>query len=180
MHILLIGPRASGKTTIGRELADRINHPLIDLDDAVLDAFSEKSVSEVWEVHGESAWREAELKTLPQVLQGKTAVIALGGGTPVIPAAFDMIEDCRSNGQARVIYLQCSVNELTRRLKSELGDRPSLTGINPADEIGQVLQLREAIYLALADIVLDTTTNTPLQLTDQLLQDFPDLSVNHT
>jgi shikimate kinase len=158
MLTLLIGPRGCGKTSIGRALADRRGVSFVDLDDLVLARFAEPTVAAVWEDRGEPAWREAEVATLdalllPPIADGG-AVIALGGGTPMIPAAREIIEAARTAGVVRaVVYLKCTVAELERRLRAAPGDRPSLTGSGVAEEIAAVLAEREPTYEAIADVV---------------------------
>ena len=161
MNVLLIGLRGSGKSTIGRELAGRLSRPFVDLDERVLATFAEASVSEVWSAHGEAAWREREAAVLEAVLRDADQVVALGGGTPMIADARRRIESCRRAGEARVVYLQCDVKELARRLTRDVGDRPSLTGADPVDEIRTVLEAREPTYRELADFVCDVTDATP-------------------
>jgi shikimate kinase len=168
VNVLLIGLRGSGKTTIGRELAGRVNRLLVDLDERVLATFAEASVSEVWTAHGEAAWRDAEAAILEAVLRDADQVVALGGGTPMIADARRRIESCRRAGEARVVYLHCDVKELVRRLSRDVGDRPSLTGADPVDEIRTVLEARETTYLELADFVCDVTNATPETAADSI------------
>ena len=82
-----MGLRGSGKTTIGRRLADALGMPFIDLDEQVLATFTEDSVGRVWAAHGEQAWRRAESSALTTVVEDDDRVIALGGGTPMIEQA---------------------------------------------------------------------------------------------
>ena len=178
MNILLIGPRASGKSAIGPELAARRQSVFVDLDDIVLAAFDEPTVEEIWAAHGDAAWREAEADAIEAVLHGQHQVIALGGGTPMIDSARTRIEEEQRAGRAKVVYLQCDVSELIRRLRDAPGDRPSLTGADPADEIARVLTEREPTCLAMADIVFDTTTGNPTDAADRLAAMLPGESPN--
>ena len=157
-NILLIGARGSGKTTLGRQLARRLDRPFIDLDDVTLERLGAASVAEVWSAQGEGAWREAEAATLVDLLRDGGQVVALGGGTPMVPSARRAIERAREDGRGHVVYLACPAAELARRLRGDPGDRPSLTGRDPAAEITQVLAERESTYRALADLVVDTAT----------------------
>jgi shikimate kinase len=163
MHLLLIGPRAAGKTTIGRLLAQRIGRPFIDLDEPVLAWLGESSITAAWQRHGEAAWRAAEARTLAQLLRedGRTPppwrIIALGGGAPEIADVETLIEREKSAGRAKVVYLRCEVGELQRRLSASPGDRPGLTPAGVVDEVPAVLVRRDPIYRRLADHVLDTT-----------------------
>lgn len=172
MNTILIGPRAVGKSTIGRLLAQRIVAPFIDLDDLVLARFAQRSIIEVWSAHGESAWRLTETASLQDALKSKESVIALGGGAPLIPAARQMIEAARNGGAARVIYLQCSPAILAQRLKKQPGDRPSLTGADIAEEIAAVAAGRHAAYQAMADWECNTGELSPSVIVDQIIRRF--------
>ncbi len=156
MNILLMGPRGCGKSTIGRALAAAIDRPFIDLDEHVLRSFTERSVREVWSRRGEAAWRAAEAAALDQVLDRKDQIVALGGGTPTIERARLRMEQERRAGRALVVYLRCDANELARRLAAEADDRPPLSA--PDDRI---LQQREPVYRALADLDLDVSGSAP-------------------
>jgi len=167
MHILLMGPRACGKTEVGRRLAAAVGLPFVDLDDVALARFDESSVSAVWTEHGEAAWRAAETLAFEQTLERQDAVIALGGGTPMIPVARDRIERVRQTGGAVTVYLQCPVGVLAQRLRADAGDRPSLTGEEVAEEIQAVLREREPTYSRLADTVVDASC-APNEVVEEL------------
>lgn len=153
MHVLLIGARASGKSTIGRRLARRLGCAFVDLDNHTLARFEQSSVREVFQAIGEQAWRAAELDALAGVLRESQHVIALGGGTPIAPGAGDLLSAARREKRAFVVYLQSDAAVLASRLRRRSGDRPSLTGQDPADEIAAVLRAREPVYLENADLV---------------------------
>lgn len=169
MNTLLIGARASGKTTVARLLAPRLGLKLVDLDERALSTFCEHSIREVWSHHGEQAWRQAEVECLRSILRFDQQVIAMGGGTPAIPEAAAMLRDAREHRAATIIYLKCEAAELISRLKSEPGDRPPLAG-SPAEEVERVLAVREPIYRALATLVVDTTARQPTQIADYLAE----------
>ena len=73
----------------------------------------------------------------------------------MIESARAIIDEARRSGRARVVYLACRVDELQRRLGGEPGDRPSLTGGDPVDEMATVLAEREPVYRQVADVVLE-------------------------
>ena len=172
VNILLIGPRASGKTTVGTRLAEALRWRFLDLDEVALSRFPEESVRQVWARHSEKAWRAAEAAALEQVLSASRQVIALGGGTPLINEARQLIETARREGAAWVVYLQANAETLRRRLVQEAGDRPSLTGGDVAEEVAAVLRQREPAYLGLADFVCDASED-PEAITERILAALP-------
>ena len=81
--IVLIGFRGSGKTTLGRWLAEERNMSFLDTDEEVLEYLKFSSVGEAWKAIGETGWRDAEAEVIPPLLSNE-AVIALGGGAPFV------------------------------------------------------------------------------------------------
>lgn len=154
-HIVLTGPRAVGKSTIGRAVARRLEMEFVDLDDKVLEGFSQSTVTEVWQRHGESGWREVEGEVLRDLLQAPPMVLALGGGVPTIDQATKDLNEARRRESAMVIWLQADPAKLAARLEVSSGDRPSLTGKSPAEEIEQVCRDRASSYEAVSDVSLD-------------------------
>ena len=157
MNVILIGARASGKTTLARIIGSALSRPAVDVDELALAQFEEESVSQVWRLRGQNAWREAEARVIVHVLKGEDQVIALGGGAPLVPAVEAAIQAARQAGRAKVIYLYCSPGELRRRLHAQPGDRPSLTGRDATEEIELVLSYRDPVYRTLADEVVDVS-----------------------
>ncbi|MBL8762786.1 MAG: shikimate kinase [Phycisphaerae bacterium] len=158
--IILIGLRGSGKSTLGRELANRLGLGFVDLDDVTPGLLGAGTVGEAWAAHGEGVFRRAESKALGQTLATQGIVLALGGGTPVAPESAGLLNASRASGRAVVVYLRADAATLRARLK-EAGseahvNRPSLTGASILDEIDAVLLARDPLYLDLADHVVQT------------------------
>ena len=170
MNVLLMGLRGSGKSTVGRRLAELLGCPFVDLDERVLATFAETSVRQVWSARGEGAWRAGEARVLAETLDAPSQVVALGGGTPMIDAARKRIEAEKHAGRAKAVYLRCETGELARRLRDQLGDRPPLTGRDPVDEIDDVLAAREPTFKALADLELDLTATSAEDAAEALRQ----------
>jgi len=165
-----MGMRACGKTTIGAMTAKRLERRFVDLDDRTRRGFREPSIREIWMNHGEAAWRRAELAALRIVLTEDPSIVALGGGTPIIPQARALLEGERSANAIRIVYLRCSAGELQRRLADQAGDRASLTGGGVIDEVPELLAKREPAYLALADAQIDTGTLSVEQAVEELIK----------
>jgi shikimate kinase len=120
--VFLVGFMACGKTTIGRQLARRLNWDFVDLD-AHIEAREQQSIATIFQErgeHGENGYRDAEeraLRALTSSLKRDT-VIALGGGTFYYPKNQEMIRSWPS------VFLETPVEELWRRSQEDAGKRP--------------------------------------------------------
>ena len=153
VSIALIGLRGSGKSTLGPDLAARLGFNFVDTDDLVLDRFEEPSFVSVMHVHGEAAWRAAELGVACELLGQPDRVLAMGGGMPAIPGVLDAIREAKEAGQLIVIYLAADPTLLGERLSASPGDRSSLTGQGLIEEIAQLHADRDPSYRSVADII---------------------------
>lgn len=98
-HLILIGFKHAGKTTLGENLSDRLDRPFVDLDNEIIENHSkncgnEKSCREILNKHGEDFFRGLENVALQEVLSRKTPfVVALGGGTPLMEQNQKLLKD---------------------------------------------------------------------------------------
>jgi shikimate kinase len=153
-HLVLIGLRASGKSTLGAALAQRRGLPFVDLDEHTTRRLGCATVREAFERSGEGAFRQAESEALAAALEEPRCVLALGGGTPTAPGAADRLAEARRNGRAFIIFLDPPIEAMAARLRRQEGDRPSLTGRGAVEEIGEIAAARRPLYAALADLRL--------------------------
>jgi len=153
--ILLIGLRGSGKSTLGRRLADTLGRPFIDLDDRTAADLGHASPGPALRAEGIDAFRAAEAKALRAALEQPGSVLALGGGTPTAPGAEELIRSHRARGDALVMYLRALPDQLASRLTADgAPDRPALLGGDAVAEIGDLFERRDPLYRGLADGVL--------------------------
>jgi shikimate kinase len=160
MKLILMGLRGSGKSTIGRRLAERHGLAFIDLDDQTPGVLGAASVAEAWSRHGEAAFRVAEVAALRAAIEEDPAILALGGGTPTAPGAAEILAGLRTpqGDRPRLVYLRAPAAVLAGRLAAGgVAGRPSLTGADPIGEIGAVLAARDPLYRRIADEVLDVS-----------------------
>lgn len=127
MLIFLIGYMASGKTTIGRMLADVLNYRFIDLD-SEFEKHTEASVPEFYTQFGEVAFRKKEREILRLHLNDNDSVIATGGGAPSYNDNMELM-----NCAGTTIFLDVPVNILVRRLSGEQSRRPVIKDIPDED-----------------------------------------------
>lgn len=131
-RIYLTGFMGSGKSFVGKALANRIGIGFYDLDDLIVEAAG-KSIPEIFEQKGEDYFRQIERRCLLQTENLRRAIIATGGGTPCF---FDNMECINRLGLS--IFLDASPEILIQRLLVEKDQRPLLTHLpDPASFIRQ-------------------------------------------
>ena len=142
MKIVLIGYRGTGKTTVGRLVADHLGLPFLDTD-AMVEALAGRPIPAIFAAKGEAGFRVLEREVCAG-LAAAEGVIATGGGVVLDPGN---IEALRRG--ATVVLLEGSPEELARRCAP--GDRPGLTGLPPLEEVRAMLAARADAYRAAAD-----------------------------
>ena len=151
-HLVLMGLRACGKSTLARAIAERAGVVARDLDPMVLERMGVSTVREAWERDGEAAFRHAETEALREAIAAEPpSVLALGGGTPTAPGADDVLREAVRDGVITLVYLRLSPEALRERMHADDPDRPSLTGGDALDEIARVFEVRDPLYRALAE-----------------------------
>lgn len=146
--IVLIGLMGAGKTTIGRNLAERMDMPFVDSDDQVVKAAG-CSIQDIFEIYGEAAFRDVEARVIQRLLDEGPAVIATGGG------AFMNGETREHIARAAIsVWLKADLEVLVQRTSGR-GGRPLLQNTDPREKLQQLIEQRYPIY-AQADIVIET------------------------
>ncbi|MCB9898308.1 MAG: shikimate kinase [Planctomycetes bacterium] len=153
-NVVLVGMRASGKTSLGRRLSERLGRPFVDLDDE-LAARVGLPVDEALRSLGEPAFRELERELLRQAAERRDSVIATGGGAVLGGDAFAALA-----AAGVVVWLQVEVDELVRRGSAR--PRPPLTPLSPEAEVRRLLAEREPLYRAAADIAIPAGGPDPI------------------
>jgi len=169
-HLILMGLRGSGKTTLGRSLAARLQLPFIDLDARTRALLGVATVRQAFDTRGEPAFREAETQALRAALGEPPAVIALGGGTPTAPGAAELLREAIEDSRAHLVYLRAQPATLRARLARDDPDRPSLTGADALDEMDAVSAARDPGYRELATAILETDEMKPDEILDAIVR----------
>ena len=190
MMITLTGFMGSGKTTVGKVLADFLGCPFMDLDDLVVKKAG-KSIPDIFAQDGEPAFRELEAQVLRKTVAKyaeSTAVLALGGGAVLAPASAALLHE-----KTVCIYLRATLETLLARLAGETAGRPLLQEIpdQVGDDGGSVvmpgpgdstvmpgpdrasvaarLASREPIYEETAHVIIDTDGLSPDEVADEII-----------
>lgn len=172
MKIALIGYRATGKSTVGALLSQRLGVAQIDTDSAI-ESRAQKTVAAIFKEDGEPAFRDLEAQIVAELLDSHDPlVIATGGGVPLRESTRKLMKE-----RAVVVWLTASVETIARRMLGDAGTasrRPSLTGAaSPVDEIERVLSFREPIYRDAATLIVDTEGKTVAEIVDEIVARIP-------
>jgi shikimate kinase len=165
-QIFLIGYRAAGKTTIGIELAKKLDFEFLDTDQ-LLCKNRGAEVAEIVKNEGWEAFRSYEIEALQEAIHGDHRVVATGGGAVMHRQVW---ENVRLN--ALVVWLNADIETLAARLLTAAGDdasRPSLTGAAIHAEIENVLAERLPLYRKYADISVDTGKLSTAEAVDTIV-----------
>ena len=152
--IFLIGPMGAGKTTIGRQLARKLNMEFLD-SDRVIEERTGADIPLIFEKEGEAGFRKRELAVIDELTQQPNLVLATGGG-----AVLDARNRAHLSQRGTVIYLHSSLNSLVERTSKDR-NRPLLHGDeNPREVLSRILQQREPLYRETADLTINTSNNS--------------------
>jgi shikimate kinase len=144
--IALIGMPGSGKSSIGRRLAPRLNLPFVDAD-AEIERAAGMSIPEIFAKHGEAYFRDGEARVIARLLDDGPSVIATGGGALINRNTRMLIRE-----RAISVWLKADIAVLMRRVRRK-SDRPLLQGQDPEETLKRLLAEREPIY-AEANIIV--------------------------
>jgi shikimate kinase len=159
--ITLTGFMGSGKTTVGKVLADFLGCPFMDLDDLIVKKAG-KSIPEIFAQDGESAFRQLEARLLRQTVEKyteNTVVLALGGGAVTAPASASLLRE-----KTVCIYLRATLETLLARLEGETAGRPLADA-----SLASRLAAREPLYEETAHVIIDTDGLTPEEVADEII-----------
>lgn len=163
-RILLVGMMGSGKTTVGRLLAERLGWDYVDSDEQVC-RNTGRSVREIFETDGEPAFRVEEKRALLQALAGENpAVVGVAGG-----AVLDEENRTVIAGAGTVVWLDAPPEVLASRVSAGRDHRP-LLGDDPAAALRRLDRERRPLYQEVADVVVDVAEVPPNQVVERILQ----------
>ncbi len=148
-NIILVGMMCTGKSTVGRSLAEYLNMRFIDVDHAI-EAKAGRTIRDLFKDGGETCFRQLETRTLEEVLQGENQVVATGGGAVLAEANRECM---RRSGL--VIALTSPAEVIIQRAKGD-GDRPLLQG-HLEERVRRIMEERRDAY-RFADVTIDSSS----------------------
>ncbi len=165
--IVLIGYRATGKSTVGRLLAENLGLPFIDLDQYLVQKMG-RSIREVIAEKGWAYFRAREKEALLEMASRGPMVLACGGGAVLHEEEFTFLKK-----GTLVVWLSAQPETIAERLSRDSStkeNRPSLTGKNIFEEIKEVLISRLPLYRKFADLIIETDQQSPEEVVERIME----------
>jgi shikimate kinase/3-dehydroquinate synthase len=159
--VVLVGMMGSGKTSVGRRLAARLDLPFVDAD-AEIEAAAGMSIPDIFATRGEDEFRAGEVRVVARLLDGGPRVVATGGGAFMNPVT-------RANVAAKgvSVWLRAEFDVLMRRVRKR-SNRPLLQTADPEATLRRLIDERYPTY-ALADVTVDTGDAPHESVVDHIL-----------
>ncbi len=149
-NLFLVGPRACGKTTVGRIVAKILQFDFFD-SDALIVQKAGCEISKFIEANGWEAFRDLEVDVLKSLSETERSVVSCGGGIVVRDENYKILKE------RFTVYLKTDVDTLVKRLSVNPahGQRPSLTGKSLTEEVSEILEAREDLYSGCATVIVN-------------------------
>jgi shikimate kinase len=150
-NVALIGFMGSGKTSVGKILADLSGKKLVEVD-SIIALTAGKSIPQIFLEDGEIVFREREIEAIKKIVSGRNQIIDCGGGVVLNKINIDRL---RKN--AVVVWLKAPADIIAGRTRSDRNERPLLKGNITVPKIQELLRSRELLYEMAADIQIDSS-----------------------
>ena len=164
VNIALIGFMGTGKTTVGRLVAEQLRFAYADTDE-LIQTQTGRSINDIFQNDGEPAFRALEQEVVAGLAHCTKTVIATGGGLPVNPKNLASLKQ-----HALVVSLWSSPDQIWERVRHQ-SHRPLLHDKNPQAKIRELLAMREPFYKQ-ADVLLNTELRSVREVAQQVIHQF--------
>ncbi len=167
MNIVLIGYRCTGKTTIGKHIAERLKRKFVDTD-AMIEKRLNSSITRVVKSLGWAEFRKIEKDVVSEVSKLRNVIIATGGGVVLDP---ENVLSLKRHGI--LFWLKVDPDEIKRRMKKDIdldNIRPPLNDKDPIGEVDKILDERIPFYKNAADHVIECTRLSIKEVVDWILK----------
>ena len=161
-NIALIGFMGTGKSSVCRLLKDMLAMDSVDSDDVVVKNAG-MSINDIFAKYGEEHFRDLETEALASFASFKQTVIACGGGTVLRQPNVDILRT-----HSRIVLLTASPETILERLKDD-DSRPMLRGRKTVEGISELMNKRDAIYKAAADVIVNTDGKSILEVCEEII-----------
>ena len=164
-HVVLVGMMATGKTSVGRLVADALARPLFD-SDAQIEARAGRTVREIWHTDGEPAFRVLEAEVLAEALDSPTpAVIAAAGGVVLADGNRARLRE----SDAFVVWMRARPGTLLDRLERADDTHRPLLDADPEGTLERMHDVRTSLYAEVADAIIDVDDRSTDDIAGEIL-----------
>jgi len=166
MNIVLTGFRATGKTTIGKLLSEKIRLEFLDLDELIEKRYG-FTITDIFERRGESLFRLLESDLINEISKLDSRIIATGGGAVL---KYKNVKNLKRRGV--IFLLEADIDTIYRRITTDdktRVQRPRLTNQDLYQEIKSLLEFRYYYYQRACDYVVNTTDKKPDTVIDEIM-----------
>ena len=160
-NLFLIGPMGAGKSTIGRRLAAHFALPFVDLDEEI-ERRNGVSVALIFELEGETGFRQRESRLIEELAHRDGVVLATGGGAVLAESNRSLL-----HAHGYVLYLSASVPQQLTRLARD-AKRPLLRAPDRRERLEAMAQLRNPLYEEIADMTVTGSNSAVAQAARQI------------
>ncbi len=152
----------AGKTSVGKQLAKALKRDFLDSDKEIEDRTG-VNIPTIFDIEGEAGFRSREQQIIDELTQHDNLVLATGGG-----AVLNKDNQKALQSRGIVFYLSASIDQLFQRTHRDR-NRPLLQTNNPKQKITELIEIRDPIYRAVADFVIDTDGQSVRTVVDNIL-----------
>ena len=172
-NIILVGLMGAGKTSIGKLLAKRLGKSFVDCDHEI-ERVTGVKIPGIFEIEGEGGFRARESRILEELVQGRNLVLATGGGAVLAAQNRQLLA-----GNGIVVYLRAAAPDLLQRTRHDK-NRPLLRTAEPLTRLEQLYAERDPLYREIADIIVDTGSQSLGSLAHKLERRIAQLAAPRT
>ncbi|MBC3861262.1 3-dehydroquinate synthase [Undibacterium jejuense] len=165
-NIFLVGLMGSGKTTVGRALARKLNKRFIDSDHEI-EARTGVSIPVIFEIEGEASFRQREADVIRDLTAQSGIVLATGGGAVLNPDSLRYLHE-----RGTVIYLRAGINSILQRTRNDK-NRPLLRTADPRKKLEELEAERHPLYQQAAHLIIETGRPNVQHLVQSILEKLP-------
>jgi shikimate kinase len=164
VNLALIGFMGTGKTSVGRLIAEQLHFDYLDTDE-IIQTHTGRTIADIFKTDGEPAFRALEQKVVAELASRVKTVVATGGGLPTNPMNFTSLKT-----HALIICLWASPEKIWERVRNQ-SHRPLLQDADPQKKIRELLAAREPFYRQ-ADVLLNTELRSVREVAQQIVHQF--------
>ncbi|MFZ6802112.1 bifunctional shikimate kinase/3-dehydroquinate synthase AroKB [Undibacterium sp. Di24W] len=165
-NIFLVGLMGSGKTTVGRALAKKLNKRFVDSDHEI-EARTGVAISVIFEIEGEASFRQREADVIRDLCQQDGIVLATGGGAILNPQSRALLHT-----RGTVVYLKAGISSILHRTRHDK-KRPLLRTADPRKKLEELEQQRDPLYREVAHMVIETGQPQLQTLVQTIIEKMP-------